>query len=369
MMKDRKDVIGQQHLAELGLLPDPSDRKRQNLLGIFIKQTEDQWSFVHDSFREFLLAQSVVADLNSEQCDFLKGTSSFDYVGAETYDFVDQLLRKEGGGRMRLIERYLKKVKAGRSHASFEEQNNLVMNCFEALGMIARPAEARQTEVFIRMAVGILEDRPGAILVNALSHTKYNVIRFLERIHPSSPKPYFDHTLNRRWQKYKQRYVVGAYTVRGFRLPEREIHARPAMVFEDAKNDSRAPLQGRVSRCLIKLLQPKRRRPVPSGEERDELFCRINASQALIRWLHRDDLPRLKALMQRHDLDARMKGNLFLALWRLGSSSVFAQFEKPTDRLFAGMKMNWVPQEVASLARSRGYRAEEIRARRPEPFI
>jgi len=77
MLEDRSDFLHKSIYREEKLLPDVTGPKKQKLLGIFIKQTEANWSFVHDSFREFSLAKKLADELVFGEYDFLKRTSSF----------------------------------------------------------------------------------------------------------------------------------------------------------------------------------------------------------------------------------------------------------------------------------------------------
>jgi hypothetical protein len=228
---------------------------------------------------------------------------------------------------------------------------------------LAKEEEKLPGPTFVEIAKGILKCESGAILDDASYHTKYNIIRFLERIHDSSPKPYYEHALHRGWYDYPPSQCFGAYAARGFRLNPRAIHSRPMIVLRSKVNDCQHRLQREISLCLLEILDSRIPDGSPGGDRENYFYCLVNASYALIRWLHCDQLDELLRVMvskeSHEEFDPRIKGNLFLALWRLGNPGVFEQF----GHIFDGMKLRWVPPEVGALAKRLRYSDVDLKER------
>lgn len=328
MLKNRSDLIDRAELEKNDLHPDYLRTLIRLPFGIFVQQTPKEWGFVHDSFREFALAKTVATELTSKNYDLLAHTSSFDYVGAETYSFLKDLLP--------IQEVFFKHIHEALNSTRSKKKtwNNLVRNSFEAIGMVGD----KSAERFIETALRILQPTRGSLRHQleglATEKTKYNIIRCMERLHPSAPRPYCQHVLTKAWDKEPSWHSFGAKAVRGFHRPKPHPGFFPPMVYEWNYNTSNGFLQKEVSQCLLTLLEQSsaKRRNRESG------YTEINSSFALIRWLHEDHIHIVKKLLHKVQLTPDSKGNLFLALLRFKKPEIF---DNCTD-LFIGMELCWV---------------------------
>lgn len=352
MLKDRSDVIAEDKLQDEGLPVENLRALTRGRFGIFVMQAEKEWGFLHDSFREYSLAKTYATELASRDYRLLADTSSFDYVGAETYRFLYELLSPN--------ERLLEHVDAalGSSKKNPDRWNNIARNCFEALGMVVGQKEAEPMVVgirsqthFVRKALEILEPNrhaPSGTPAHgtATLKTMYNIVRCLERLHPSSPHRYFDHVLRQEWPRKPAPQCFGAPAVRGFHQAQPTVGSFPPMVLQWQKNTNEIPRQETlpvpdgniidtrrdVSECLLRLLD------IDSGLSPDAPNLQVNCSHALIRWLHKDHIDRLKTALGRGGLSGKSKGNLFHALLQFDDPTLFQN----CSALFRGMELCWV---------------------------
>ncbi len=360
MLHNRSDFVAESKLQEEKLLPNVIDSNKQKLLGIFIKQTETQWSFVHDSFREFSLAKKLVVEFISEDYDFLKRTSSFDYVGAETYEFVYHLLNANGD----YVNPIKKAIDSDKSiKYTNNEWNNIVRNCFEAIGEIAddeleKIERSTRKKNFIQIALDFLWYQGDTDSTALTCKTKYDVVRSLERLHKSGPnRPYFRHCLKWEWKGYPPVQCFGAFAVRGFHLKKPEVKTLPPMVFKSPNIDKVNPYQKEVSECLLSIIQTYMDISENNHSSQDCQYLIINATFALIRWLHKDHIDNLKQILCSLQMDGRAKGNLFLALFKLEGKDIFKDFV----HLFDGMVLRDTSEEITKIAIEAGYNEIDIK--------
>jgi len=254
-------------------------------LGIFVEEFKDNFAFSHQSLQEFILAWSISQEIKTKKYDLLLETPSFDYVGAETYNYLNDLpnVKEELANeikRLSIIEDFEK-----------SKWNNLTRNLFEAIGMLAvcrnkedeRLEDERLIEIVVNEAQTILNsEHKNKIYV--FYKTKYNIVRCLERLHPSSPKPYVCHILD--WVKEEMEPDMnrfGAYAIRGFHLSKPTPGYRPSMVFEENGGcDKIRDLEKEVSECLLSIIEELNNKEELS---QDADFLRLNCTFALIRWL------------------------------------------------------------------------------------
>jgi len=328
MLKNRSDLIDRAELEKNDLYPEYLRTLIRLPFGIFVQQTPEEWGFVHDSFREFALAKTVAIELTSKNYDLLAHTSSFDYVGAETYSFLKDLLPTQEA----LFEHIREALSSTKSKRKI--WNNLVRNSFEAIGIIGD----KSAERFIETALGILQPTRRSVHQQsdglATEKTKYNIIRCIERLHPSAPRPYYQHVLTKAWDKEPSWHSFGAKAVRGFHRPKPHPDFFPPMIYEWDYNTNNGFMQKEVSRCLLTLLEQssaKRR-------SRESRYTEINSSFALVRWLYEDHIHIVKKLLNNAHLTPASKGNLFHALLRFKKPEIF---DDCTD-LLAGMELCWV---------------------------
>lgn len=324
MLEGRSDLVTKSKLEKEELPLTCLETLTRKPFGIFIQQTPEEWSFVHDSFREFSLARTMATELTSKNYNLLANTSSFDYVGAETYAFLHDLLPTDQDF-YRHIDEALNSTKDDK-----KAWNNIARNCFEAIGIIGEES----AEQFIEKTVKILCETEHLCEQSledlASCKTKYNVIRCLERLHRSAPRPYYQHALTKAWGRNPSWGCFGAMAIRGFHLPEPRPGFFPPMVYNLPKNTSDNPKQLEVSNCLLMLLERQ--------HDVDVEYLKINCTFALIRWLHKDHIPRVKSLLESAQLTQSSKGNFFHALLRIRKPDIF---DDCTD-LFEGMELCWV---------------------------
>jgi hypothetical protein len=326
MLEKRSDLISRTQLDEQHL-PPRCLRTPGQPFGILIQETRDDWGFVHDSLRDFALAKSVTTELASKRYELLARTTHLDYVGGEMYRFLRDLLETD----LEAFARYFDDALASRPETS-EAWNSIVWNCFEAAGMIATADTARR---FIDKALGILSSAKAADGHHrALSgEAEYNIVRCLERLHASAPKPYCDYMMSRKRPSDPEWYIFGAWAVRGFQRSERHIDPYPPMTYRWERNQGTDHRQEEVSACLLDLIEDT----LDQARDKWAPFVVTNCTFALIRWLHPGHVTRLKDLLSKGQLGPEARANLFLALTRFRNPCLF----EGTSDLFAGMVLSF----------------------------
>ncbi len=328
MLKKRTDLLSERELMENGLFLENLIGLTQQPFGLFIKQTPFEWGFVHDSFREFSLAKTIAIEFTSHNYDLLVKTSSFDYVGAETFAFLNDILPKS--------EDLLNHINTSLETIQSDQMawNNIVRNSFETIGMISEISN----EKFIDKAISIIQQRP---LTNDI-HTKnaptiktmYNLVRALERMHHSSPMPYFRHVLNKEWEKKPSTNCFGAVAIRGFHAPAPYPDSMPPTVYKCTFNENYGYRQEEVSKLLLDiLLEAQSEKGI-----QEFTFLEINSSYALIRWLHLKHIDNIKELIKENNLSKYTLGNIFQAFLRFRIPYIFDD----CTTLFTGMELSWV---------------------------
>lgn len=319
MLRSRSDLVNAAELLAEGLPLDTLASAESGSFSILVRQTREEWGFLHDSFREYALARLVADDLESNEHTHLASLEDLDYVGAETYCFLDEMF----ADRKVLLDRL--RVALSTPLPDAQKRNNLLRNCFEAIGMVGE----RTAEPFIPVALDLLApDRRGDLL----PRTQHNIIRCVERLHRSAPQPYFQHVIQQGWPKHPTPDCFGAAAVRGFHQRERSVGYSHPMMHRGGPNDGSNPYQQEVSACLLDLLGGA---SLHSDDARELM---ANGTFALIRWLHPRDLEALKNLLRAGRLEPMARGNAFLALLRFENPEVLAG----TSELFAGMELSRV---------------------------
>jgi len=326
MLEERSDLISRPQLDEQQL-PPGCLRVPGQPFGILIQETPNEWGFVHDSLRDFALAKSVATELTSRRYELLASTTHLDYVGAEMYRFLRDLLETD----LEAFAQYVDHALASATETP-EAWNSIVWNCFEAAGMIATADAAGR---FIDKALGILSSAKTADSEYcALSgEAKYNILRCLERLHPSSPKPHCDYVISKVWNPEPAWGLFGAWAVRGFQRRERYIGPFPPMRYNGEKNDGTAHRQEEVSSLLLDLLE----NTIEQAGDQWMRFVAVNCAFALIRWLHPDHVTRVKDILTSKQLGPEIKANIFLALSRFRDPCLL----EGTSDLFSGMILNY----------------------------
>lgn len=339
MLKQRSDLVSESALRRYGIRIKRLEALARPPFGLLVKQTKSEWSFVHDSFREFALAKAVSMELVAGRYELLKDTASFDYVGAETHEFLIGLLGS--------AEKFLVNVKdaLGNSLGQGEDWNNLVRNRFEAIGMVAED----NTERFIRLALKFLQPARGGLAgtgrVGTSTRTQYNIVRCLERLHPLAPRPYYKQMVDLDWDVAmpEEGSFFGAYAMRGFHLKRPGPGAFPPLRILAADGESGVPCNRVVSKCLLQLIE-RHAASHKAGVEKggrvltDEEGLVLNCSMALVRWLAEPHVARLKHVLRTRLLSPMVRGNLFLAFYVRNNPLLL----RGCSELFDGMELNWV---------------------------
>lgn len=326
MLEERSDLIQRTQLDEQHL-PSGCLRVSGQPFGILIQETPDEWGFVHDSLRDFVLAKSVATELTTRRYELLESTTHLDYVGGEMYRFLRDLFEKDEES----LAQHVDDAMASKT-ASCEAWNNIVWNCFDAAGMTATGCTAG------RIIDKALEIIPSAKAVDDKHCTlsgeaMYNTLRCVERLHPSAPRPYCDYVISKEWSPDPDWGLFGAWAVRGFQRKERYIGPYPPMTYVMEKNEGTAHRQVEVSACLLDLLE----NPPDQIGHKWLRFVAVNCTFALIRWLHPNHVNRLKNFLSRGQLGPESRANIFLAITRFRNPYLL----EGTSDLFSGMILNF----------------------------
>ncbi|MCP4269899.1 MAG: NACHT domain-containing protein [Candidatus Brocadiaceae bacterium] len=319
MLKNRKDLISLDELAKLEIPFRFTLSLSTKSIGLFIQQTEKNWGFVHDSFREFSLAYGIYNELKTTSFNLLSSTNSFDYVGAETYAFLYGLINSSDTF-FTLVNKAL-----NAPNLDNQEWNNIIRNCFEAIGMIGD----EQCYSFIDKALEMLqvpEDASNPVL----PRTKYNIVRAVERLHDSAPHLYFQHVLQKDWKLKSTFYSFHAFAIRGFHLKHPEPGIFPPLEYFYPRNNFASELQKKVSKKLMDLMVQAAGCRLANKENpsfHDYEHLEINCSFALIRWFFRGHLNDLRNCLETVPLHPKTKGNLFMALTRFRKPELFKEFK------------------------------------------
>ena len=106
-MTDRSDVISEEKLAANGIPLQDLQALTRKPFGILVRESKEEWGFVHSSFREFALGETIAAELKSARYELLANQSRLDYVGAEPQQFLRDLFARKEGELFALLERTL----------------------------------------------------------------------------------------------------------------------------------------------------------------------------------------------------------------------------------------------------------------------
>jgi hypothetical protein len=333
MLDSRADVISEATLKGNGI---PLERL-QNLtcqpFGILIRETSEEWGFVHGSFREFALANKIAKELRTLEFDLLARTTKLDYVGAEPQMFLLGLFQSE----TELIEQLQQAMQIARQDCT--KWDKVIWNIFETVGNIGTESAAG----FIDTAVDVLSGALKCAPANRLSYrTVYNAVRCLERLHNSAPRPYYDHVITKEgWSRMATRQFFGAFAMRGFHVQQPVPGYFPPMSYRNTGENRK---QQAVSDCLLILLKE-----LGSHSREDEArYLEINSTFALIRWLHEGHVLRVKELLRDSNLTPESRGNLFQAFLRFDKPELFENcsslFEEMT-LAFCAISRNMVHPE------------------------
>jgi hypothetical protein len=321
MLDSRSDLIPESTLNANGIPLDclQTLTKGDVGIGIFIKETDKEWGFVHDSFREFALAKKIATELTMEEYDLLARTTKLDYVGAELQMFLRGLFhpKKE---LFRKLERAVDVA-----NRDLGRWDKVLWNVFETVGSIGTASEAR----FIDRAVDVLRPRYARANGHEPSYrTRYNVARCLERLHNSAPRPYFEHVMSKGWPARANKKHFGAWAIRGFHVQSPRPGCFPPMSYEATGIN---PRQRKVSDRLLQCLEGLGTR----SPDDEATHLEINCTFALIRWLHKGHVSRVKKLLRRDDLCSMSRGNLFQAFLRFDKPEIF----RGSSDLFESMEL------------------------------
>jgi len=322
MLENRSDVLKTATLKKAGLPVAELRKASEDRLSVFVRQTKDEWGFVHDSFREYSLAKTVDEELRSREYEMLAEQCSLDYVGSETFRFVSELLPPDE----QLLESVLAAT-GGDLRDRRKQWNNMVQNCCEAVGMMV----VEGVEPYVEHLLSLLVD-DSQLLFN---QTKYNLVRCLERLHDSAERPYWRYVMGMQLRTPDER-CFGVSAVRGFHRSRPRLGYAMDMELLKRRNES-APEQLPVSEVLVSLLESSAGSDEPNGG-----LVEVNCSMALIRWLHKDHVARLWELGDRVCPETR--GNLFHACRRMRDCE---ELLAGHCEFFRGMYLYFVGRELA----------------------
>ena len=280
MTERRSDVLKVSELTDelRGLVKKLSGRP----LSIFVEELAGAYSFSHLTLCEFILAWSAAREIKTGVPRLLCATPSFDYHGMEPQAFLDGLIDVKND-----LVNNLDRLLAPRK-LSVNNWNNVTRNLFEAIGVLARSDDRDLVLSVAPKAIQLISQNTYKGM-HITYRTKYNVVRCLERLHPTSPKPYFAHILTGDWRSEKSgRKWYAAHAIRGFHLKHPRPSPIPRIVLEEPRPDAdirQNRCEATVVQCLIDTIDRLNRQwELP----KDGKYLRINASYALIRWLPRD---------------------------------------------------------------------------------
>jgi len=304
MIERRKDYLSDEdfadHYDEECVVRTYAERPQWPL---FVCEAKNEWRFIHQSIREYLLAWSIFDGFtNSDNPDSLVNrSSSLDFESAEVYCFLHELVDADQRGQFEDgVRRCLRPAK-GCEPASWKSWNRRMRNLFETVGMlgVGCPDDVRLET--LKTALEIIEEpqREGSPYANFV--TLYNAIRCVERLHRSGPISYCHYRRgSRREGKLSERNVhfrrLDAYAVRGFHRRRQAVAVETPMPLRDCESlasshgihgmDQDTELEGRTVECLRNGLE----RLIALPElDTYQTFQAANLSQAIIRWLPCDD--------------------------------------------------------------------------------
>jgi len=220
----------------------------------------------------------------------------------------------------------------------------LTRNIFEAIGMLMPDDDDEIAEIAVKKAIQILKNKK--YKGHYISYkTKYNIVRCLERIHPSAPRlPYFAHTLKANWTTMKpDSNHIGASAVRGFQMKKQKPGVFPPLVF--INNDGMTNIE-KLERDVFDILMLSIESLKDPEIPEDAIFLGINCTMALIRWLPKElDLDRIEELMKHQHMSDPMKKNIFWVLYRRFDAYIPIRFR--TSKVFKGIKqLKWASEEA-----------------------
>lgn len=299
MLDSRSEFISLEKIEDAELKKFVQDNSSQKGSGVFIQEIQDEYAFSQHSVREFIIADLISQEIEKKAFHILAEHSAFDYEGAEIYKHLSDIVKFEN-----LAESVIGFLNPDKKNQyKKEEWNNIVRNLFEAMGMMA-VFQKENSGLFLQLIdlslslIGREEDN--SINLKKVYQdkyiyyrTKYNIVRFLERIHPSASQPYLRYILEDIGLKPYEKTTndkFGGYAIRGFHRLKAYPDVVPLMEFnKDEQNAQALALAAEnepaVSDSLINLIckinQKEKSEELHEGTE----FLRINCSFALIRWL------------------------------------------------------------------------------------
>jgi hypothetical protein len=324
MLKHRNDLLSAVTLKSIGLPLNELRTTSLSRFSVLVEEAEDEWSFVHDSFREYALAKTIDNEFRTGRYELLATTASLDYVGSETFRFLNDLFPPRDG----LLDMVASAIN-GYSRAPRTEWNCLLQNCCEVLGMMGLDDVDHHVEQLLRL----LTDDADTLT----NQTRYNIVRCLERLHGTAPRPYWKSVMKLKWEGGPNERCFGVAAVRGFHLDQPQLGYTSH--FEIVASADSA-LQVRVSDLLVSLLEEH-----AGKEQRNAGLLEVNCTCALIRWLFAGHLPRIFALG--NQVCAESRGNLFHATVRLPD---FENLLSGRGEFFRDMVLYYVGPEFGRLA-------------------
>jgi hypothetical protein len=378
MIESRKDYLSDEDLWEH---PDEEQtihryyKSKNNSppWPLFVRESDKEWRFVHQSIREYVLAWNLYQSLSKDACGegFATEVSSLDFESAEVYCFVMDLMGLEREKQHHKTDKntedkqhevgsdaFLGAIQTWRRGVDVEgdenaQWNNKMRNLFEAIGMIGNGCSAKVRRGAIEAALAVIEVPRIRTDLYADYTTVYNAARCLERLHPSGPESYC-RTRMRLEGLDEPHLRLATYTVQGFQKRERSIGRSRKVFFHkqqeakaeervtellragyrDVIDDKENKVSERTPREIVNTLTRALKVLLDRPElDRGQSFVATNLSLALIRWYIRNDENSTTAdlsFIDNYLPKARMRSsavynNLLLARWRRerGSPKVY----------------------------------------------
>lgn len=305
--------------------PDHFDPFHASLPILLIQRQDKEGTpyltFFHQSIHEFFLAMRLkdefqkALEMKPEEMGRLAlAEAKLDYYASSIHGFLSERLEKKDFFRT-LVAWF---DKTGERLNLYPPP--LLRNLVEHVGMTFRGSfEQEEDYRTAGVLLALVENSALSALV------RYNAARALERIHPSSPKPYFDFTYD--WGEASLEAlgtIPDVHTIRGT-YKKNPVPAPAEMVVRTyTEYDKFSSFRKTIVRRLMALL---RGQPLNGLQGREDgclelYFLKVNCSFALVRWFDFKDKPLEKTLFDlvRSERSAIVKENL-LKLPRIGDST------------------------------------------------
>jgi hypothetical protein len=282
--------------------------------------------FCHESVYEFFTAWTVknefvdivTSDLNNtdfERCRL--AMVSLDYLQASAYGFLSELFEMLPFNFFHKLKNWLKCFIETQQHGGPKIPEKLLRNLVECVGMIYLGEDDSDiTEHLLSMidntAIGVT--------------VRFNTARALERVHPQSPRPYFDYISDwgagdwsaerKRATNRKETPFVMLGAKRETATPGRQYAYTPRPELINRKDILQKNVSTKLGDIIDKLL-------ADHEEKKDESPIRINCTNTWLKWYHpsqKNLLFNLCKIAKEKRIEKETLHNLDL-IWKIANSS------------------------------------------------